>query len=1003
MDTTMRIGFALAICLLPVSLRAEIIVAEGESFTPLDKNGWRVANQNESYGSHTYGGMWMTHGGCLLAAAESKGSIAEKKIAVLTAGKYRIWSKYQAPPYFNYLHQIEVLQGGRVVFKHVYGKKGTPERFWSFAAVSDECWWPWGVDHDCAEAPKTLAELAAGEATIRMTALENPKPAGNRCVDFVLLTTKTEDNYEGFKPYSVGSPFANEALAATKFYIRFKNTSDKPAQLTVSRAGHFQPQYGGATTKIPEKPVAAGASSEWYNIGPFCRLVHDEGLTMVLGSGKDFAVQFARDPAGKEIVGDLTMSDNDCAVIPIDITWKKDAVVKTSRQHALEIIADSKKWRRANGGKKPKEIAWYGSFIGNETWVHDLKDALGYNTLLPDKYEHLKRDGLFAHAPGIAEIQAAAKNTPNKEKMRIISFGDEISLGTINYKDPKLNDKFRAWLKAKKLTKADLGVEIADAKLTNEGSGRLVWYSNLFNEEERFAAYRAMTEEAKKLFGKEVLTGANYSPHHLALCYGPVFQWVDIFKHQGMSMFWAEDYIFSVPEVPQMISWMFAQMRCATKYHNQPIHMYVMPHAPGQEPGYLRRNLLLSLAYGAKHIDNFWVAPAERFTENYVGWSYRDTFKTLSEAMFDCAEVEKYLIEGKLRPAKVAIILSKATDFNESRLMVDKGKDPFAKDCKNAPDKINQILCRKEQQYLYLALKRMGISPDLITEDDIVELDSLKNYRAVYFAGEWIDRRIIPKLDAWVRSGGSLFACAGCGHRNQFDEPEPEMLKLLGLKEVKTAKNAVVLRTLLELPLLAPIDQWKQGNDALAKIQLAALGMKQTFERAGDGDPLHWSDDTIAGISRKHGQGNIIAVGTLPGASFLSAALKPVPWARGGHGMLYSPTKRDKNDEMPLLSFPLFEAGEYKTLVDAVAIDKKVFHSAAVEGVIRDHNDGSLLTLVNWEDHPLKEHPIMAMVPFEPKEVRSIKQQKAIPFAYRNGEVTFKIDLADADFIVIRK
>jgi len=57
---------------------------------------------------------------------------------------------------------------------------------------------------------------------------------------------------------------------------------------------------------------------------------------------------------------------------------------------------------------------------------------------------------------------------------------------------------------------------------------------------------------------------------------------VDLFKHNGMSLFWAEDYIFSVPEVPQIISWQFAQMRCGVKYHKQPIHFYVMPHAPGQ-------------------------------------------------------------------------------------------------------------------------------------------------------------------------------------------------------------------------------------------------------------------------------------------------------------------------------------------------------------------------------------------------------------------------------------
>src|SRR5213592_3335981 len=93
--------------------QAEIIIAEGESFTPLDKKGWKVTHQQDSYGSHTYGGMWMTHGGCLGAPAASVDSVAVQTVEVSKAGKYRVWSKYQAPPYFNYLHKIEVAQNGR--------------------------------------------------------------------------------------------------------------------------------------------------------------------------------------------------------------------------------------------------------------------------------------------------------------------------------------------------------------------------------------------------------------------------------------------------------------------------------------------------------------------------------------------------------------------------------------------------------------------------------------------------------------------------------------------------------------------------------------------------------------------------------------------------------------------------------------------------------------------------------------------------------------------------
>src|SRR5436190_11771157 len=185
-----------------------------------------------------------------------------------------------------------------------------------------------------------------------------------------------------------------------------------------------------------------------------------------------------------------------------------------------------------------------------------------------------------------------------------------------------------------------------------------------------------------------------------------------------------------------------------------------MPHAPGKEPGFLRRNMLLSVGAGARHIDNFWIAPAERFTENYVSWQYRDQFRVLGESIYDSAEAEKLQSGGKPRPARVALVLSDATDFNESRFYVDKKEDPFAAQCKNAPTAINQTLCRKEQQLLYLALRHAQHPVDLITESDI-RAGVLKDYEVVHFAGEWIDERIVPLLDQWVQAGGVLYACAG--------------------------------------------------------------------------------------------------------------------------------------------------------------------------------------------------------------------------------------------------
>lgn len=979
--------------------RAEIIIAEGETFIPLDGKGWKVTHQQDSYGSHTYGGMWMTHGGCLAAPADSVGSVAMRKISVKDGGTFRVWSKYQAPPYFNYLHKIEIAQNGKTVFAHTYGKKGT-DRLWSFSGVSDELWWPWGVDHDAAEAPKETVELKPGEAEIRLISVANAKPAGDRFVDFIVLTTNLKDEYEGFKPYKVGSPFTLEALAATRLYVRFQNTTDKHAFLSVTRNGHYQPNYGGATIKLPDPGnpkspltpgVKPGAWSDWINIGPFCKLVHDEGLFLSLPGAKEIPVQFSRTEDGKTLVGDMKVVNGEAVSVPIDITWHKDAQVRPSRDWAREIIEDSKKWRRANGGKKPKEILYYGAFSGKEDWVHELKAALGYNTMLPDKYDQVKRGNLHAHAHNIKEIEAFASKltAEQKDKLRVLSFGDEISLGSINYKDPKNTEKFRAWLKKKGITKKDLGVEPDDAVVTDPrklepGKTRLQWFTQQFNEEERFAVYREMTKRAKELIGPHVLTGANYSPHHGCLYYGPIYQWVDIFKHQGMSMFWAEDYVFSVPEVPQIVSWHFAQMRCAAKYHNIPIHYYVMPHAPGQEPGFLRRNMVLSVGFGARHIDNFWIAPEERFTENYVAWKYKDTFRVLSESIYDSAEVEKLQATGKVRPAQIAILMSKATDYNESRLMVPKEKDPFAAQCKNAPKEINQTLCRKEQQMLYLALRHAQHAVDCITEEDILE-GALKDLKVVYFAGEWIDNRVIPKLEEWVKAGGVLYCCAGCGHKNQYDEPEPAMLKLLGLKEIKTTKNAYHMRTLLELPLAEPIDTITVGDD-----KVAAVGLKQQLIPDSAKPHANWSDGTAAETVTELGKGEVHAVGTLSGTSYMKTALKPIPWARGGSHMVYNPTDFSNHA---------------RALVWRIStVEPQVFGGdARIERIVLDHKDGTLVTLVNWTNAPVKDLEVQVRMPYAPKIVRTVSGQRNLDFTAKDGVVSFRLDLAEADYVMLLK
>jgi hypothetical protein len=985
-------AWLLAACAAPA---AEVVVAEGEFFRPQGP-GWAVTPMDDSYAAHSYGGMWLTHGACLGAAADGQDAVAVQAVTIPAAGAYRVWSKYQAPPYFNYLHRVEVHQGGRKVFEHVYGRKGT-DRLWSFSGESDELWWSWGVDHDAAEAPKNLVQLAAGAAEIRLVTVANPVPAGKRFVDFVVLTTEAGDTYEGFKPYKVASPFTLEALAQSRLFVRFRNNGSAPARLKLKTPiGHYQPDYAGRSTEIPEAgPVPPGQWSPWVNIGPFCRLVHDEGIIASLpGASGPIEIEAARDAAGREPAGAVTLPDGETFMVPLDITWNERKTIFASQARAEELTRLAKTaWRTRNGGRKPQSILYYGRFNGlDRPWVAAFKDALGYNTLLPDGYPHATVDGLHAHCHNADELNrfAATLSDGQKKAMKVMSFGDEISLGEISWADPAMQAKFTAWLRARGVTAADLGGVAPDvAQLADRGTNRRVgWYAQTFNEEERFGFYRDLTAQARALIGPQVETGANYSPHGMPMYFGPIHQWIDIFKHGGMTMYWAEDYIFSVPMPPQTISWMLATVRCGVKYKNQKVHFYVMPHAPGQRPDFLRRNMIYAPGAGVNHVDNFWVAPPESFTENSVAWGCTDTFRVIHESIFDTAEAEPLLTGATVRPGRVAVLLSKATDRNERLAQIPKAQDALMAGCRNAPARVQQIIGRVEAQMVYLALLHGQHRVDLVTEDDIAVDDILAKYDVLHVAGEWIDHRVPAKLEAWVKDGGVLYASGGLGICNEFNEHDPALLKLLGLASAETSKNLAVIRPVLELPIAPPI-----GEIAFGGVKIPAVGLKQSLVPTDAKVLGTWADGKAAVTVRELGKGKAFAVGTLAGCAYLRTGLAVQPFPRGGNLCPVTPTEFEP------------AAGKLARLgVDATPVEEPaVCDNPFVEAIVMDGPAGSVLTLTNWTAKPVKNLKVEVRLPAEPKEARSVQAGRAVPADFTNGVLTLTTDLEWADHILLPK
>ena len=453
-------------------------------------------------------------------------------------------------------------------------------------------------------------------------------------------------------------------------------------------------------------------------------------------------------------------------------------------------------------------------------------------------------------------------------------------------------------------------------------------------------------------------------------------------------MFWTEDYIFFVPELPQTISFMFARMHCAVKYNRQPIHMYVMPHAPGQPADYFRRNSLLSIGAGAQHIDHFWVGPQENYSENYVSWQHPETFQAIFESIYDTAAAEPLLKDARRRAARVAVITGKATALNEDAAPIDISADRFLKMSHIAGEPVQNI-CRKDQQMLYLALRHAQLEVDLITEDDIIEDGILKKYDVVYFAGEWIHDKAVGKLDAWVRDGGILYASTGLGIRNQFNEPHDGLTKLLGVKAGSIKKNLYHVRPLLELPLASAIDTIQMGDE-----KIDAIAFRQSLTPTSKDVEVigRWRDGSAAASIRTLGKGQAIAVGTAAGLTYMKTGTRPIPWARGGRTNLYNP-----EGFSPLAKKLVYLGNERGNVSSQVRCSEPL-----VEALLLDNAKGTLVTLVNWTNQPeLEELEIELACPRVPREVRSVTLGRTIPFTKDGKNIRFSTKLQAADYLMV--
>ncbi len=673
--------------------------------------------------------------------------------------------------------------------------------------------------------------------------------------------------------------------------------------------------------------------------------------------------------------------------------WKPE--IRTQKESLDWLIAEIAKFPKV--GSVPKRMPFYGimGFSGAPAAFPEAKQlalAIGDNTTFGGIG---KKRELVAHwgDPSVAWItKQELTRKGGFDDLGVVSYGDEIHLPAIPLKD----DEFAKWL-------TDKGVKVDGAvKYTTDKKDPLYYYSQIAAKEKGGAKYAAGTAYYKS---KGVLTGANYSPHANYLV--TEIDYIRPFKLKAMSMPWTEDYTWQIAEFsPQVVGYLVSGLRAGAKYDDLPIHMYVMPHSPGQLSNEFRMSYYASIAHGAKMINYFCATPsAVGGTENYVDSSDLKMWKELYTCTHEAGIFEDYILDGKVRPAKVGLLLSSTDELIT-------GVNNFS-----------LALHNNERKAMYYALRHAQTPVDFLSEDDVID-GRAKDYKVIYVTQQHLHSKCVDSLQKWCESGGTVVAMAGGGYFNEFQKENPATAKFYGATgSTITTDPKLVSKYLLkentpffskhDLPQYEAMDtaHWHIGG--LSKqdpdpnpppnhvFNVPVIAWKQSLT-ATDGTVIgKFKDGSPAVVTKKHGTGRAILFGFLPGQAYLQSGLPVRPVDRGASADSFShflPTSM-RLHLLPRLTddFLGFAARDAKPVVTTDGL----VETTCIDTPAKGTTPAKLaVPLVNWTGSEITSLTITIRGVDKVSKVRSVERGE-LKFTQVKGGIQINMPLNVADMLLI--
>lgn len=382
-----------------------------------------------------------------------------------------------------------------------------------------------------------------------------------------------------------------------------------------------------------------------------------------------------------------------------------------------------------------------------------------------------------------------------------------------------------------------------------------------------------------------------------------------------------------------------------------------------------RRLFYGALAHGMKVVNLFEVEPMQAApTENYV--SLPQTYAAIRRALYELGTFEDIVQDGRVRPGAAALWFGETGD-----IWVDQHA-PFA----------------AAKRALYIAIRHQQLPLDIVVEADAAAGD-LDAYRILYLTDLHVSRAASQAIADWVEQGGRVFATAGAGMWDEYNQPNPIMRRLFGIEAYEIQKSGRQNITFVKqgLPFLEPLDRvtWRAFS---THRHVPVFGVRSRL-RVSTAEVLGEFEDGSPAITlHRVGKGQAMSCGFLPGLSYFKPAIPLRPLdrvANDGAMAHWLPTTFDLNAHR---------------LIGWLATDiprPVMSHAPLVETTIIEADQGTVIPVVNWRSRPISPLAVTVAGDMSGRKAELASGQP-VEVTQGDGKTTYRFDLDIADALIIR-